>query len=91
MNGVAGVRVAPFLGSESVEVLSPVHASYLTTDGLFAALHACLPCVAGENMEQRGLGYGDLRCFQAVGFELLGEEDAASYVYFLVVWVSYIK
>jgi hypothetical protein len=91
MNGVAGARVAPLLGSESVEVLRPVHASYLITDGLIAALHACRPFVAGENMEQRRLGDGDVRCVQAVGFELLGDEEAASDVHFLVVCVSYIK
>ena len=52
MNGVAGTCIAPLLRSENVEVLRPVHASYRTTDNLFAALHACLPCVADENMEQ---------------------------------------
>jgi hypothetical protein len=87
MNGVAGARVAPLL------VLRPVYASYLTTDGLFAALNACLPCLADENMEQSRLGDGDVRCVQAaaVGFELLREEEPASDVHFRVVCVSYIK
>ena len=42
-------------------------------------------------MEQRGLGDGDVRCVQAVGFELFRKEEPASDVHFLVVCVSYIK
>jgi len=54
------VRVAPLLGSESVEVLGPFDSfvPHHPTDGPFEASHACLPCVAGRNMEQRGVGDG---------------------------------
>ena len=86
LNGIAGVRVAPFLGSDSVKVLDPFD-SYVPYHPTVPGFSRPPPVYSGS---QYGAARGHVRCVQAVGFELLGEE-AASDVHFLVVCVSYIK
>jgi len=55
LNGVAGARIARFLGSESVQVHSLFYrlAPYHPTDSTFEAYHACFSCVVGGAAESR--------------------------------------